>query len=236
MKITPIVIKAFREWLKRTAKGDLSALGIDINNDESIKNFLKEVCYDLTYNECKAKVLENYPTLFTVKRTEYEEEALRAMNYYLGTSYVSEAFKKVFTKYRNMFYDGSILEKWDTTELSLIYDVLNARYNCIDYDIRRLYDLGFLGFRIHDLRLETNIERAFYQFATYLGFKPSRDRYEFITLFKNLGVAGYRDDFYLVCVIEYGVEEEDSKGTVITTTGKPFIIFNMKRKTALILR
>ncbi|MEM2262115.1 MAG: hypothetical protein QXK24_06660 [Ignisphaera sp.] len=233
MKITPIIIKQFREFLKRSMKpgADLEIIGINLKDDETIKSFLKEFCLDLTYSECKKRIMDLYPQLFKYTPSEYEEEALRQMDYYLGTPYVSEAFKVLYKRYSSIFekakYLPAIDELMEETELPLITDVLTSRYGCIDYDVRRFEDLRAIGIYVHDLR-DMDVEKAFEQFIA-LGYRESSDRRDYLSFLGFLGVAGYLSDYYLICIVEYGKEGED-KGTVITSVKKPFILLNIDTK------
>lgn len=233
MKITPIIIKQFREFLKRNIRRDvdLEVIGINLQDENTIKSFLKEFCLDLTYSECKKRIMELYPQLFKYTSSEYEEEALRQMDYYLGTPYVSEAFKVLYKRYSSIFekakYLPAIDELMEETELPLITDVLTSRYGCIDYDVRRFEDLRAIGIYVHDLR-DMDVEKAFEQFIA-LGYRESSDRRDYITYLSFLGVAGYLSDYYLICIVEYGKEGED-KGTVITSVKKPFILLNIDTK------
>jgi len=106
LRITYIVIKQFARWVREVTPPtiDIRIFGLNPDDLETVKAFLEENCRDLTYNECKEWFLKTYLQGIRA-RTEEEIEnmalsqTLQMMSYYLETTSVSEAFKRIYMKY-----------------------------------------------------------------------------------------------------------------------------------------
>ncbi len=230
MKPTPVIIRNFVSYIKRVfpVGFDFSIIGFDINDRESVKRFLVEECEDLEYHECIRKILKAYESIVS-KEYDYVSEAQRQMNYYLGTPYVSEAFKKIYSKYKDRIIDLLLGE--DHGELSLIEDYLTAKYGCIDYDIRRLTELPQLGIKAQLITGDINLFA--YQVSLGYNLTQTDSRLELFALSDNLYLASTQNDYYLICIREY--IDEKFIGTIITSSDKPFLLFSLStRKYAII--
>jgi hypothetical protein len=224
MKPTPVVIRNFIRYLRSIfpPSFDFQIIGIDINDRESVKRFLIQECEDLTYHECLKKITKTYEAVIQ-KRYDYIGEIQRQMSYYLGTVYVSEAFKKLYKKYKEGIVDLLLSE--DHQELSIIEDYLSAKYGCVDFDIRRLMSLIELKIMTQFIEgggLELFVE----QMASYFKLRPAQSRLELFDYAHNLGVASTQNDYYLICITQYF--GETFEGSLITSSDKPFMLINFR--------
>jgi hypothetical protein len=232
VKPTPVVVRNFVNTLRKIFPKDFDfqILGFNINDRESVKRYLLEECEDLEYHECLRKIVKAYESIIQ-KEYDYLGEAQRQMNYYLGTPYVSEAFKKIYQKYKDRIIDLLLSE--DHQELSLIEDYLTAKYGCVDYDVRRFTDLTQLRFKTQFIEAG-GLELFAEQLATYMNLRPATTRYELFDYAFMLGVATTQNDFMLVCITQY--IDESIKGTVITSSDKPFILINFNKRSFAIIQ
>jgi hypothetical protein len=233
--VTPIVIKQFTEWLKKVFPPDfdLQIIGVDPEDPNSVRRFLEDFCGDLPYVECKQKVLEVYGGL--VKREgerEALEEAIKALEYYFGTPYPSEAFKKLYQKLGDTIV--SLLEQPDHGDLRYIEEVLAYRYGCIDFDVRTLSELTMLGFKTNLLKWG-DVYLYARQLEYYLNYIPATNITELFGSPFQLGVASRINDIFLVCIQIYR-EGAILKGAVVASAREPFVLANhIARKYGIIL-
>jgi len=192
MKITPVVIRNFREWIQDLVQRtgiDPALLGLTTLTDENIKQFLIEHCKDLTYSECKDKILEMYPILKTGRPVDEEAIAMaqQELQHYYGTPYVSEAFKEFCKRYD---YQGiqDMLMNIRNTELEIFLDFIKAKYGANDIDIRKIAELGIYGIRTHIIHYG-NEQQFFNQMLSYQRFRPTRTILSLIGYGENLMVA-----------------------------------------------
>jgi len=192
VKITTIVVKRFREWLEeqiRRINIDPAVLGLTELTDENVKAFLEEHCKDLTYEECKDKVLEMYPVLKYAKPVDVEALALaqQELTEYYNTPYVSEAFKE-FCKRHNYDEIREMLIDIKGTELEIFLDFVKARYGAEDVDVRMFNELPVYGIRTQTIT--KGREQLFLtQMIRYQGYKPAKTIFQLIAHGEDLRVA-----------------------------------------------
>jgi len=192
MKITAITIKRFREWIQdlinRTGI-DPALLGLTTLTDENIKQFLIEHCKDLTYSECKDKILEMYPILKTGRPVDEEAIAMaqQELQHYYGTPYVSEAFKEFCKRYD---YQGiqDMLMNIRGSELEIFLDFIKAKYGAMDIDVRKIAELGVYGIRTHIIHYG-NEQQFFNQMLSYQRFRQAKSIYQLISYGENIMIA-----------------------------------------------
>ncbi len=141
MRITYITAEAFREFLRRKFSDEIyDALGVDPERIETIEKYLQEHCADLTYSECLKKVEQEYSMYKKKEIDELVSQARAVLSHYLGTPYISDAFKLLYNRYgeqiRELFLQNQL------EEFSLIKDVLDLELGCKDYDIRTATELS----------------------------------------------------------------------------------------------
>lgn len=156
MKITPIVVNAFIKYLKELTieQGvDPAIIGFQTISPEEVKRFLEEHCKDLETSECKSKILDMYPALSYVK--EADREALRfaemELSHEYGTSYISEAFKKLTQKYSYTELMDMLMDI-QGTELEIFRDYVIGKWGASDIDIRRLHEVIVYGVKAMEIR------------------------------------------------------------------------------------
>ena len=232
MKPTPVVVRNFINYVRKIFPKDFDfqILGFDINDRESVKRYLLEECENLEYHECLRKIVKAYESIIQ-KEYDYLGEAQRQMNYYLGTTYVSEAFKKIYQKYKDRIIDLLLSE--DHQELSLVEDYLTAKYGCVDYDIRRLSELPQLGVKTQFIQAG-DLQLFAGQMAIQFNLRPATSRLELFDYAFYLALASTQNDYYLICITQY--INESIKGTIITSSDKPFFLASMSNRSYAIIQ
>jgi len=194
VRITYIVVKNFARFMKEVTPESISfdVIGVDPDNLESVRKFLEEECSDLDYDECKSHYIKTYLHGMVKKDEEWiEQEALtraeQDLSYYLGTTRVSEAFKKIYAKYGDAIYNVNMNPRSveDYPELSMLFDYMFLKYKCSDVEIARVEDLARLSSMIDDY--EGDPEKAYYDFK--IGYNL-RDASRLLDLSGKLGEIG----------------------------------------------
>jgi len=226
VRVSPIVIEHFKQWLKRVFPEDFDfqVLGIDVEDPESIKRYLIEMCEDLEYRECLNHLIKIYEGL--AKRREGGEEALEVaqeqLSHYFGTIYPNDAFKRLYERLGDRIVEE--LEKPDHGMLKPIEEVLTLKYGCIDFDVRKLSEISLLGFRTQYITYGD-----VYLFASQLeraqNILPARSLLELFGNPIELGVASRIDDTFLVCVQSYK-GDRISRASVVSSAREPFLLIH----------
>ena len=226
VKVTPIVVEHFKNWLRRVFPEDfdLQVTGIDVEDPESIRRYLAEMCEDLEYRECLNHLIKVYEGV--VKRREGGEEALeeaiKELNYYYGTPYPSDAFKVLYQRIGDAVFEE--LEKPNHGALKPIETVLALKYMCEDFDVRRLTELPYLGFKIQYIQYG-DVYTFAQQLAGAMNLRPARSLLELFGSPLEIGVASRIDDVFLVCIQGYR-EGSVSRGTVVASAREPFMLLH----------
>jgi len=192
MKITAITIKRFREWIQdlinRTGI-DPALLGLTTLTDENIKQFLIEHCKDLTYSECKDKILEMYPILKTGRPIDEEAIAMaqQMLQEYYGTPYISEAFKEFVSKYSIQDIQDMIMNI-KNSPLEIFLDYCKGKYGAEDIDVRGVYELGVYGIKTQVIH-QGNEQLFFNQMIAYQGYRQAKSIYQLISYGENIMIA-----------------------------------------------
>ena len=192
MKITPVVIRNFREWIQDLVQRtgiDPAIIGLTDMSDENIRRFLQEYCSGLSYSECKDHILEVFPVLKTGRPIDEEAIAMaqQELQHYYGTPYVSEAFKEFCKRYD---YQGiqDMLMNIKGSELEIFLDFIKAKYGAMDIDVRKIAELGVYGIRTHIIHYG-NEQQFFNQMISYQRFRQAKSIYQLISYGENIMVA-----------------------------------------------
>jgi len=223
--VTPIVVENFRRWLKRVFPPDFDfqVIGIDIEDPNSIRRYLEEMCPDLTYRECLDHLLKVYEGVAKGEGgQEALELALQELSHYYGTMYVNDAFKKLYERLGDRVVDE--LEKPDHGMLKPIEEVLGLKYGCIDFDIRKFSELPELGFRVQKIWYGDVVLFA-HDLERSMGLSQARSMLELFGSPHNIGVASRIEDTFLVCIRVYKYDRiEDA--TVIASAIEPYVLIH----------
>jgi len=192
MKITPVVIRNFREWIQDLVQRtgiDPAIIGLTTMDDKSIRRFIEEYCSGLSYSECKDHILEVFPVLKTGRPIDEEAIAMaqQELQHYYGTPYVSEAFKEFCKRYD---YQGiqDMLMNLKGSELEIFLDFIKAKYGANDIDIRKIAELGIYGIRTHIIHYG-NEQQFFNQMLSYQRFRQAKSIYQLISYGENIMIA-----------------------------------------------
>jgi len=180
MKITPIVIQRFKEWLQETIERsgvDPALLGLTHMTDENIKRFIEEYCSGLNYEECKSHILDVFPIL--KKEINFEPDVLAQIQQDLqqmyGTPYISQAFKQFTSKYSYNEIQGMLADIKDT-ELDIFRQWCVAKYDAVDIDVRMIREVSIYGSAFQQVKYGS-IELFFKQILDYYKMKPTTKLY-----------------------------------------------------------
>jgi len=128
----------------------------------------------------------------------------------LGTTRVSEAFKKIYAKYGDAIYNVNMNPKSveDYPELSMLFDYMFLRYKCSDVEIARVDDLMRFGNMVD--YYEGSPEDAYIDYKN--GFNL-RDASKLTDLAGGIGEVGVlypkgTDEKLLTLVCHLGTDEE----------------------------
>jgi len=204
MRITPIVIQRFREWIEektREAGIDPAVLGLTTMDDESIRKFLKEYCSGLEYKECLSHILDIFPVLKVGITTDEEAIALaqQELNEYFGTPYISVAFKEFCKRYSHKEIQDMLMNI-KGTELEVFLDYLKAKYGACDLDIRMVNELAFYGVKIQHLKYGD--EKLFVsQLFLYQRYKITTNILDLVGYAENIAVAHKNLEAYVLIAI-----------------------------------
>lgn len=153
IKTTYVTVKSFMNFVNKITPETLKTkLTIDITDINQVERWIKEHCQDLTYKECKEKFIEMELRGLTEKskeeaEAEYFNYVMMDVQNYLGTTLVSEAFKKVYEKYKDMILSVNVDETNinDMPELETLFEYVRLKYKCEDVTVLSLRDLYSYG-------------------------------------------------------------------------------------------
>lgn len=196
---------------------DLSILGIDPNDIETVRRFWNEYCDDLRYNECKERVRRLIPFVQEYKYTPEEEKYFiisQARQYFVekyGTDEVYLLYKQINDE--------------EHEDYPVFYEYVLNKYNCVDVGTEKI-----MLFPIHittDIKgfLDSFIIGGF-EYAT--NFKELEDLRTMIAV-----VSSVREAKLLFC---YTKDEKEPQGIPLTsTTERIGVIAWSKKKMAILL-
>jgi hypothetical protein len=231
VKATYIVVENFKKWLQKAFPPtfDLKSIGIDLEDESTIRRFLEEVCGELTYRECLKHVEEIYSNIIKKKTEEVEKEARGRLAKELGTEHVSDAFKQLYRRYgenlRELFLTGKL------KELEPIQELLTLRYGCVDYDIRPASELYVYEIAVQ--HFEGAPELFYSQVAQALGLRPAEKPHDLVGPAHKIavGVPKGKDPFVLLCIVSFIDAEMPGKVYIAAHTSKtPLVVANLHAK------
>ncbi|MEM4620559.1 MAG: hypothetical protein QW607_10145, partial [Desulfurococcaceae archaeon] len=185
IRLNYIVVSAFQRFVKKvTPDYLLSKLSFDVNDLNSVENWIIENCFDLTYDECKDKFIEIELHGFEKKQIEeqWETSVYQTMSYYLETFHVSEAFKKIYKRYGDSIYSINMIPEKieDFFELQVLFDYINCKYKCVDFSIDSKSDLFRFTTMIEEYELDIDLEQLWNQVSTVFKVQPANTIYDLI--------------------------------------------------------
>ncbi len=230
MRITYVTVEAFKSFLERKFSDEIyDALGVDPERLETIERFLLENCADLTYTECIKKVEQEYSIYRKKEIDELISQARAVLSHYLGTPYVSDAFKKLYDKYGEQIRELFLQNKLE--EFELIKDVLDLELGCRDYDIRTATELS-IHFGAALQHAYDVVQFLLQVVRDYMKFKPTDDIMDLGGDLSGIGIVlpMHKDPWILLCMFT------EREGLIVThTLSTPIgVVSNWTRKFGLI--
>ncbi|MEM4976079.1 MAG: hypothetical protein QXT64_02000 [Desulfurococcaceae archaeon] len=226
MKITYITAKAFAQWVKKVTPDELlDKLEFDPDDIDQVMRWLEETCGDLEYTECKDLFVKEY--LHGVRKKEekdIEYENLMysemQMDYYFQTRSISEAFKKVYSEYKNKILSVNV-DPRSIDELflfSVLVDYITAKYKCIDYSVETVNTILRFTHTIESYdpkRIKP--EELWSQVTAFFNIRPAQRITELIFTFDNLALfyPMVNDVYYLLCYFE-SANAEQVRAVILT--------------------
>ncbi|MEO3994094.1 MAG: hypothetical protein QN229_07315 [Desulfurococcaceae archaeon TW002] len=122
----------------KRAEADLREIGINLEDDSTLVKFLEEHCVERAYDECFKDIRRYYHEVFVPEEPEVLKALLEDLNKHFGTVIENEAFKKAF-KMIPHFSIRYVLQDWENTPLTPVFNYLKYRFGCRNFVIEPLY-------------------------------------------------------------------------------------------------
>lgn len=242
IRVTYVTAKAFAQWVKKiTPESFRSGLTFDPDNITSVIKYLNQACKDLEYNECKEQFVSEYLHGIREKSDEqidYEIQAYTemAMDHYLGTRSVSEAFKKIYKEYgdniMSINIDPASIEELPL--LSILIDYITAKYKCVDYSVETIETMARFTFMTEKYDpMKTRVEEIWGQASTIFNLRPATKITELVFTFGNLALIYPLVDklYYLLCYFESANTEHVNAVILTHNSEYPTLVIKVEKFT-----
>ncbi|MEM4570135.1 MAG: hypothetical protein QXE66_02375 [Desulfurococcaceae archaeon] len=226
MRITYIVAKAFAQWVKKVTPDEVyDYLEFDPDDIQQVMRWLEETCSDLEYTECKELFIREYLHGMRKKEEkdiEYENlmYSEMQMDYYFGTRSISEAFKKVYSEYKNKILSVNV-DPRSIDELplfSILVDYITAKYKCIDYSVETINSILRFTHMIESYDPKrVKPEELWTQISMVFNIKPAIRITELVFTFDQLALfyPAHNEIYYLLCYFE-PMDTEQVRAVILT--------------------